>query len=479
VRLRLLLPRGGRGGGLRGLIRRASRAGRPRPPARRRAIASASAILLVLAAAAGLLTARGDGAGHVIASASPAGPPPAAAPPATPPPAVSPTPPAPATAPPAVPPAPPAQRLPLGISEANPSLLSPGAVAPGFAPWRDRLLALHPRFYRLVVDWSKLQPDPSTPADLAQPQDGCLRGLPPCGPYAGIEAQLQAVRRAQLAIGGLTVVVVIHGVPGWAAAPAGGCERSDAAPRSRPITPAGLAAYRALLAQLQALGRSTGVPLDWWSPWNEPNHPAFISPQRAACSTASPTLAPAVYAALVRAARAQLGPGAQLVLGELAGFAGPTPRTTGVAEFVRALPDDVACAATVWAQHDYAEPDGRSPDAVAELERALAARPCTAASPIWVTETGVGGARAGAPRATTPAALAAQCRAQAALLDRWAADPRVQAVFQYTLREDTAYPVGLADARLTRRYPTYGLWLRWAGTAPGAPPPALPPDCRA
>ena len=58
-------------------------------------------------------------------------------------------------------------------------------------------------------------------------------------------------------------------------------------------------------------------------------------------------------------------------------------------------------------------------------------------------------------------ALRAQCRAQERLLRRWAADPRVDAAFQYTFREDTAYPVGLADAGLTRAYPTYDLWAAW------------------
>jgi hypothetical protein len=376
------------------------------------------------------------------------------------------------------PPAPRPQRLSLGISEANPSLLSPGGVAPGFAAWRDRLFALHPRWYRLPVDWSKLQPDAAKAADLGLAQDGCLRGKPPCGAFAGVEAELRAIRQAQLAQGGFEVVVVIYGVPDWAAAPAGGCERSDASPRSRPITQAGIAGYQALLAELEAIGRRTGVALDWWSPWNEPNHPAFISPQRAACTTPSPTLSPAVYARLVRAARAELGPSRRLVLGELAGFGGPTPRATGVGEFVRALPDDVACAGAVWAQHAYTQPDGRSPDAVGELERALAGRRCTAARPIWVTETGVGGARSGAPRDSSPAALAAQCHAQAAALERWDADPRVQAAFQYTFREDSAYPVGLADAGLTRTYPTYELWLRWSRAGPETPgPPAPPPGC--
>jgi hypothetical protein len=324
---------------------------------------------------------------------------------------------------------------------------------------------------------------PDVPADLERPNDGCLRGLPPCGAYAGIREELQAIASEQHARNGLPqVLVVIYGIPAWAARPPSGCERSDAAPRSRPITDAGLAAYQALLKGLVALGQSTGVALQWWSPWNEPNHPAFISPQRAACSARAPSRAAAVYAQLVRAARTALdaAPGEQqLVLGEMAGITQATPRTSSVAEVVRALPDDVACASRTWAQHDYAElrRDPGDGDPVKALEAALDARACTRGAHIWVTETGAGGDDPGGPRPTDDAALRAGCRAQAALLDRWAADPRVDVAFQYTFREDTAYPVGLADAGLTRLYPTYDLWKAWGARAPSAPPPALPLSC--
>ena len=37
-----------------------------------------------------------------------------------------------------------------------------------------------------------------------------------------------------------------------------------------------------LVAQTLALGRQEHVALRWWAPWNEPNHPAFVSPQRTA-----------------------------------------------------------------------------------------------------------------------------------------------------------------------------------------------------
>jgi hypothetical protein len=119
---------------------------------------------------------------------------------------------------------------------------------------------------------------------------------------------------------------------------------------------------------------------------------------------------------------------------------------------VRRLPRDVACAGEVWSQHAYAVAGRRRSDpgrGVDELARALRRRDCTRRAPIWVTETGV---------EPGPGA----CRSQARLLRRWADAPRVTAAFQYTFREDTAFPVGLADARLGDLRPTYALWRAWS-----------------
>lgn len=389
------------------------------------------------------------------------------------------------------PPAPPAPPRPVvlatGLTEPDAQLLWTRAarprLAPGLAPWRDRLLALRPRVLRVLVNWAALQPRADAPPDFSIPADGCLRGLPPCGAYAGLREELQAIASEQRAPGGgPEVEVVVLGVPGWAAAPAGGCERSDATAFSRPITPEGLRAYVALLRGLVDLGDQTGARLRWWSPWNEPNHPAFLSPQRERCSADAPSRAAAVYSELVRAARAALdaAPGDQrLVLGELAGYTTPTPKTSTIAELVSGLPDDVACASRVWSQHVYApsQPDPGDGDPVAALEQALDARACTRGAHVWVTETGAGGPDPGADRPVDDVSLRAGCRAQDAMLRRWAADPRVDVAIQYTFREDTAYPVGLADARLTRAYPTYDLWRAWGARAPSDPAPPLPAAC--
>ena len=364
----------------------------------------------------------------------------------------------------------------LGITEANPAFVRPGEAPPGFGPWRDGLAAIRPDFVRVFVDWSKLQPAPDQPADLAQEQDGCARGVSPCAPFAGVRAQLEAIKAAQDAAGGgYEVVLVLFGAPDWAAQPAQGCERDAASPRARPYNDAGLAGYGRLIGDLRALGKQVGVRLGWWVPYNEANQPAFVSPQRLRCD--GPSRAPEVYARIVRAAAGALrGSGAKLVLGELAGFSRPTPIGTGVREFITALPDDVACQAAVWSQHEYASPRdaGATPplarDAVAEAEAALDERPCTRGISLWVTETGVGGGRAGTPRPTGARELAAQCAGMAVRLERWAADPRVQAAFQYTLRDDPVFPVGWADPSLQVRYPAYGLWKAWADARGAAPP---------
>jgi hypothetical protein len=367
----------------------------------------------------------------------------------------------------------PERPLPLvtGLSERNANLLWSRAarpdLPPGFGPWRDRVEALKPRYYRLMVDWAAVQARRDRPPAFDGTDNGCLRDIGPCGEFAGLRDVLRAVRSQQQANGGWEVVVTIYGVPEWAARRPHGCERDTELPRARPITRAGLAGYRRLVRALLALGEQEGVELRWWSPWNEPNQPYFVSPQRARCDAESPSLAVGVYARIVRALRAELaaaGGDRRLVLGELAGVNHPSPLVTGVKELVESLPADVACAGDVWAQHMYAERGEQSglEGPVGQLRRALARRACTRGKPIWVTETGVGGTRVGAPRTYDPGELRSDCRAMATALRRWSRDRSVDAAFQYTFREDTAFPVGLADPGLSRTYPVYDLWRRAA-----------------
>lgn len=346
-----------------------------------------------------------------------------------------------------------AHRLAIGLSEQNANLLTAGPTE--LAAARGFLVALHPRFIRVLVDWSQLQPDPRRPPRLDAPQSGCARTVGPCATYDGLRAEFEAIRSQ-----GWIPVLAIYGVPQWAARPASGCTRPGGSQsRSRPIASAALPAYKALIEALQALGRSVKLALPWWAPWNEPNHDYFISPQRAICDAHAPALGPALYASLVREMASMLAPGQSMVLGELASYVQPAPRASSIAEFVGALPRDVVCASAVWSLHDYA-PAGD--EALRALESALDARgPCGARARIWITETG-------APSPDARVADAARgCARIAAALNAWNADPRVDAAFQYEFREDPYFRTGLADERLTRLFPAYGVWQRWgAGGAP-------------
>ena len=355
-------------------------------------------------------------------------------------------------------------RLGIGLTEFNANLLTHGATPPAFAPWRDKVEALQPRWFRLVVPWAVAQPEPGRAPSFTHPEDGCVRGIPPCAPFSGVRALLQAVASQQRAHPGMwNLVVVLTYVPQWASAGPHGCERPHTDPRARAIDTEALPGYRNLIRRLLAEATRDGVRVGALSPWNEPNHPAFISPQRPTCDSHAPLLSPAIYTSLVRAAKAELaGTPVKLVLGELAGKVAPSPVVGSVGEFVRKLPDDVACAGDIWSQHMYTNL-GNDPSlsgAVGQLERALAARPCTRDKPIWVTETGVGAARAGRARSADPKQLDQGCRAQAAALRRWSRDPRVQDVFQYEFRDAPDFPVGLADPGLTRTYPVYDVYRR-------------------
>jgi hypothetical protein len=441
VRLRLLLPRRGGGGSLRGLSR-----GR----------LAAAAVALAAAAAALVLVLRGGGA--------PAPPPPA------PPPARTPAPtPAPATAPTPLDAAAP-ESLAVGITEPNPNFVTPEPRGEPWARWRDALAALRPAVYRLVVDWSALQPDPAAPPDLDHFETGCLRATPPCGAWQGVRAQLRALAERQRE-GGWTALVVLTGTPAWAAAAPGGCERPGTSPRSRPPAPAALPAYRRLVTDVLAVAAEEGADLRYWSAWNEPNLQYFLSPQRLACDTASPTLAPAPYVAMARALQGALAAAPsdqELVLGELSGLTRPSRWGTAVGEFVRRLPRALVCSSPVWSQHAYVG----GPDPVDSAARALARFGCPRRHVVWITETGVGPAPRGFSAARGIAGEVAACRALHDRLERWWRDPRVPLAVQYTLREDDRFRTGLVTTDLTRARPALAEWTAWGGTrAPADPPP--------
>ena len=382
----------------------------------------------------------------------------------------------------------------FGLTEGNAGLLRnpadpapPGAAV--FQAARERLTALHPRYVRLLVDWAALQPDADRAPSLEGPVDGCARSIGPCGAYAGLRGELAAIasqQRAARAEGrpGYEVVLDLFGTPAWAARPASGCELGDTRPFSRPINAAGIAGYRALIRSLLSLGQRSGVALAWWSPWNEPNDPVFLSPQRPACTTSAPSRAPGVYAQLAEAMAGELkaaGVVHHLLLGELNAFPSDSQRRTSIPAFVGALPADVICLGDTWSIHAYAARAKGAPrlDPVAVLEAALDARGgCGRRASIWITEAGAGAPHPGRPRPPGIDDERAGCETLAVQLDRWASDPRVQAVFQYSFREDPAFPVGLLSADLSHVYPAYRLWLLYVrASAQGKPPPPAAALC--
>jgi hypothetical protein len=375
--------------------------------------------------------------------------------------------------------------LAIGITETNPALLwsaASGVDVGPFAPWRDRLAAIRPRYVHVLVDWNAVQPDQGSPPNFDAPADGCARTVPPCRQTGGLRELLRAIRSQQQAQGGFEIDLVIYGTPAWAARPPSGCERAGTDPWSRPVSEAGLRGYRTLVRGLVALGRQERVPLRWWSPWNEPNAPLFMSPQRSVCDPLAPPQSPAQYAVLWRAMRDELrAAGGQrgMLLGALADARPGRFISTTARDFLAGLPRDVLCDGDVISLHKYAGRGAyeRRPDVVAGVEALVDDRCGGDRRPIWITETGAGGHRPGLSHSATAAGARADCRAQQRDLRRWWADPRVTAAFQYTFRDDPDYPVGLADAGLTSAWPTLDLLTAWGDRAPSDPPPPLPAAC--
>jgi hypothetical protein len=354
--------------------------------------------------------------------------------------------------------------LAVGITEFNPNLVADlgYAIGPEWARRRRQLLRIDPTVYRIVVPWSSSQPDPSGPPVLSALSGGCMRDKGPCAQLAGVKDQLRA-----LAARGRQGMVVFTGMPPWAAAQTAGCERSTSSTAAGPRA-AALPAYRALVAQVLTMAREEGADVRYVSPWNEPNHPYFLAPQRAACDAASPSLAAKPYAQLARAAQAELSDGQELILGETAGILEPTARATSVPELIGALPRALICSVRVWSQHAYIG----GTDPVAAVTRALDARRCPRRHAIWITETGVGPAPGGLSLARGITSERQGCRLLHQRLVDWYENRRVTLAVQYTFREDDQFPTGLVTTDLKRARPALREWQAWGTRAgPAAPPP--------
>ena len=355
--------------------------------------------------------------------------------------------------------------LALGITEQNPNLVAPtGALPPApppFPRWRDALARIEPAVYRLPIVWFEVQPGAEAPPNLAMPWDGCVRGVRPCAPYAGVIDQLKALAARQRE-GGWTGMLVFTGTPAWAAGKAFGCRGSGQTGAPRPDM---MPAYRALVAAVLDTAAQVGAEIRYVSPWNEPNHPLFLSPQRAACSAGAAPRAIGAYARLARALRAELAgrPDApQVVLGETAAVIEPQARAISAPELIRGLPREMVCGARVWSQHAYV--GGRDP--VAAVTAALDARRCPREHAIWITETGVGPAPGGLSLARGITGERQGCRLLHQRLAAWHADPRVTLATQYTFREDSEFPTGLVTTDLRRARPALREWQAWGARSP-------------
>jgi hypothetical protein len=299
-------------------------------------------------------------------------------------------------------------------------------------PQADRLARGGARLIRTTLQWARVQP---------------RRGLDYNWRHYDQLVGLAASRR-------LTVLPVLIGSPGWAAAHP-----------PYPPSPAAVGEFqdfvRAAVARYGPQGEfwrdHPGLrerPIRAWQVWNEPNVPGFWG--------GPPD--PAGYAALLKGVRAAVldaDPHARIVLAGL-------PRSVVRYPVDRYLADLYAVPGfsrdfDVAAVHAYAG-DERGVLSVIASVRSLMDDHGDAAKPIWVTE--LGWASAGPPRDTTrvksPAVQANLLRRSVAALRRVAATDRIGTVVWYDLQDYTP-PLGASD-----RY----TWHTGLFDAAGRPKPA-------
>nr|MBF6620532.1 hypothetical protein [Patulibacter sp.] len=371
--------------------------------------------------------------------------------------------------------------------------LSAGPIA-GYDAARDAVGAIAPRHVRIDVRWDQLQPSADAPLDPSRvTDDGCGReAAPPCGPPISLTALFAQLAAQQAAHpGAFRPLITFWGMPDWAGEPpTEGCRSDEVRAGARPLAEGREVAYQAAIRSVWTALRDAGVAASDWTPWNEPNAPYFLDPQRASCSRDADPRSPAEYGRMVAAMdevlRALRGsdPAAaaahRLVVGEVAAWGAPSTRAVPADEFLRGLPDDVLCRADVVGLHGYLDarpPLGRGEPvaaALGEIER----RPCLDDAPVWITETGVGAPGSGRDRDGDREVLRDECRLMGDQLTRWYHHPRITAAFQYSVRDDAAFPTGLVDERVRTTYPVADVWSAWGGErAPDGPPAPVPAAC--
>lgn len=348
--------------------------------------------------------------------------------------------------------------LAIGLTESDPRLLVPHGKTSRVA---RKAVALQPTYVRVLIPWERLQPKSGRKPNWDAPPGGCPARSPTCRSERGLRGLLGAIKQRQEQDGGWKILAVPYFTPLWAmAGPPTGCQKARLR-HARTQMPR-IGAYRHFLRALNALADKVGVKIDYITPWNEPNHPGFLQPQRAICHARSTAIAPRAYARLVRAAKRELRDGQTIVLGSLAGLEAPRVYGAGAAEFIRRLPHDVACTEGPFAQHAYIGSPGRGgrpprranpatalPSGLLEsVLAALDAKHCPQVKQLWIAETGTFDHR---------------CEAMFAALRSWARNDRIDAAFQFTFREARVFPVGLVSSSLRVTYRSYPAWLAFAG----------------
>ena len=140
----------------------------------------------------------------------------------------------------------------------------------------------------------------------------------------------------------------------------------------------------------------------------------------------------------------------QLVLGETAGLLKSTRYVTSVPDFIAGLPEGPRLRLHASGP---STPTSAATTRSSPRSSALNAHGCPKPPTIWITETGVGNAPKDLSAGGSIADAAEGCRALHERLVQWYDDPRVTVAFQYTVREDDKFPVGLVSTDLATDRP--------------------------
>jgi len=285
----------------------------------------------------------------------------------------------------------------------------------------DRLAGLGVHALRVGLVWAAVAPDAGSatrPAfDAADPN---------AYDWGGYGRLVDAAH----ARGWRVLITFSAPVPRWATA-----ARADQVTRPSPS---------AFGAFATAAGRRFGDAVDAWGLWNEPNHPRFLKPQYVKGRPAAPALYRALHLVGVRGLEAAGQAKDTMLAGETAP-GGDRRSSIPPLQFLRGVYCSGCAKLRIdgWAHHPYANRRGPfyvPPDrdnvtigVLKRLEHALD-RSAHRKVPVWITEYGV----QSAPDTLLGVPLAQQAEFRSISERLLRADPRVAALAQYLLVDDTA-----------------------------------------